>query len=119
MRGSDAVSYSYGLRKCEAVKNGLFCFEIEGAKNIIFNKPVTEERFLEVYRKIKSFCYTPNWDNFYELKGNKEWWSIAFPELMSVDNKTAWSKMPCEMIAYVKSLPEYDEKIFYAITAKE
>ena len=107
------------MRKCEAVKNGIFCFKIEGAKNIIFNKLVSEERFNEVYRKLLKFNYEPLWDNFYELKGNKEWWSIAFPELMSVDNKTAWSKMPDEMRTYIKSLLEYDENIFKAITEME
>ena len=116
---SNAVMDSYGLRKCEAVKNGVFCFEIEGAKNIIFNKPVSEKRFKEVYRAITRFDYRPNWDNFYELKGNKAWWSIAFPELMFVDNKTAWSKMPIKMVDYIKSLPEYDETVFENITVRE
>ena len=104
------------MRKCEAVKNGIFCFEIEGAKNVIFNTLVTSERFFEVYTRIRKFDYTPKWDNFYELKGDKEWWSIAFPELMSVDNKTAWSKMPKEMKKYIKSLPEFSKEIFEAIT---
>ena len=83
---------------------------------MVFNKKVTEERFNEIYHKIKSFGYNPRWDNFYELKGNKEWWAMAFPELMTVDNKTAWSKMPDEMKEYIKSLPEYSERIFNAIT---
>ena len=83
---------------------------------MLFNKKVTKERFEEVFKKIKSFNWTPKWDNFYELKGDKEWWSIAFPELMSVDNKTAWSKIPPEMLEYIKSLPEYNDKIFKAIT---
>jgi hypothetical protein len=38
---------------------------------------------------------------------------------MAVDNKTAWSKMPSDMIEYIKSLPEYDEQIFRAITEQE
>ena len=116
VRSSTAVSDSYGLRECEAVKYGIFCYKKEGAKYVLFNKKVTKERFEEVFKEIKSFNWTPKWDNFYELKGNKEWWSIAFPELMSVDNKTAWSKIPPEMLEYIKSLPEYNEKIFKAIT---
>ena len=104
------------FKECEAIKNGLFCHKKEGAKYVLFNKKVLKARFEEVYKKIKSFNFTPKWDNFYDLKGNKEWWVICFPELMSVDNKTAWSKIPPEMVEYIKSLPEYNEKIFKAIT---
>ena len=112
---SDAVSDSYGLRECEAIKFGIFCYKKEGAKYVLFNKKTTQQRFEEVYNKIKSFNYQPRWDNFYELKGNKKWWSLCFPELMCVDNKTAWSKMPLEMVEYIKSLPEFNEKIFNSI----
>ena len=113
---SNAVGFSYGLVGCEAVKRAIFCSDIECQKNVIFNTSVSEKRFDEVYRKIRSFNYFPRFDNFYDLKGDKEWWTIAFPELMSVDTKTAWSKMPADMREYIQSLPEYDEAIFRAIT---
>ena len=113
---SNAVSDSYGLKECEAVKFAIFCHKKEGAKYVLFNKKITKERFEEVYRQIRKFNFRPQFDNFYELKGNKEWWSIAFPDLMVVDNQTAWSKMPQEMRDYVQSLPEYNENIFKAIT---
>lgn len=113
---SYAVSYSYGIRKCEAIKYGIFCYDIECEKYVLFNKRVTEGRYKEVYQKIRDFNFIPHFDNFYELKGDKEWWALCFPELREVDNKTAWSKMPKEMIDYIKSLPEYDEKIFKKIT---
>ena len=48
-----------------------------------------------------------------------EWWKVCFPELMEVDDKTAWSKMPTEMLEYIKSLPEYNEKVFKKITEME
>ena len=119
VRSSNAVSDSYGLMKCDAIKFGIFCHKKEGAKYVLFNKKVSKTRFEEVYEKIKSFGFYPKFDNFYDLKGDKEWWSIAFPELMEVDNKTAWSKMPVEMLEYIKSLPEYNDKIFKAITEME
>ena len=112
---SDGVSNSYGIRYCEAITHGLFCYKKDGAKYVMFNKKTTKARFDEVYAHIQSFRYVPNFDNFYELKGDKEWWSLCFPMLMEVDNKTAWSKMPQEMIDYIKSLPEYNEKIFEKI----
>ena len=55
----------------------------------------------------------------YELKGNKEWWAIAFPELIHHDTKTAYSSMPKEMKEYIQSLPEYDEEIFKKITEED
>lgn len=115
VRSSNAVSDSYGLRECEAIKCGIFCYKKEGAKYVAFNKKITKNRFEEIYQRIMDFGFYPRFDNFYDLKGDKEWWTIAFPELMEVDNKTAWSKMPKEMRDYIESLPEYDEKIFNAI----
>ena len=115
VRGSNAVSYSYGLKDCEAIKYGIFCYKKEGAKYVAFNKKITKKRFEEIYQRIMAFGFCPRFDNFYDLKGDKEWRTIAFPELMEVDNKTAWSKMPKEMRDYIESLPEYDEEIFNAI----
>ena len=127
VRGSSAVSYSYAVSdssavrdsyaiyKSEAIKNCIFCHGIEGKKYYLFNKKIKKDRFDEVLAKINSFNYFPKYDNFYELKGNKEWWSIAFPELMSVDNATAWSKIPKEMDEYIRSLPEFNEKIYNKI----
>ena len=113
---SNAVSYSYGIRKCEAVKNCIFCYNIEGRKSRIFNKTVTAKRFDEVYRKIIGFGWVPSFENWYDIKGNKEWWAFCFPQLKEVENAVAWGKMPGEMLEYIKSLPEYDEKIFAEIT---
>ena len=115
VRSSNAVSNSYGLKECEAIKFGIFCYKKEGAKYVAFNKKITKKRFEEIYQRIRGFGFYPRFDNFYDLKGDKEWYTIAFPELMEVDNKTAWSKMPKEMRDYIESLPEYDEKIFNAI----
>ena len=116
VRNSTAVSGSYGCYRCEAIKKCLFCFGIEAAKFKLFNKKVKKDRFEEIFEKVKSFYFSPKFDNFYDLKGNKEWWAVCFPELMSVDNATAWSKMPSEMEVYLRSLPEFDEEIFKKIT---
>ena len=81
----------------------------------LFNKKITGNRYNEIINKLYDFSYRPSFTNFYELKGNLEWYRIAFPELMNIDNKTAWSKMPQEMKDYLKSLEEYDEEIFESI----
>ncbi len=119
VRDSNAVSDSYAVYKSEAVKNCIFCHSIECAKYHIFNKEVTQERFNEIYRKVCAFGYFPKYDNFYDLKGNKEWWAVCFPELMVVDNATAWSKIQREMVEYLRGLPEFDEEIYKKITGNE
>ena len=97
-------------------KECIFCYDIESLKYGLFNKKVSKDRFNEVKEKINIYNYKPQYTNFYELKGNREWYTIAFPELMNVDDKTAWSKMPKEMKEYIQRLPEYDEEIFNKIT---
>ena len=100
-----------------SIKNmSVFCANKEGGCYYLFNKKSTKERCSEVMSKLRSFNWFPKWHNMYDLKGNKEWWAICFPELMNVDTKTAWAAMPKEMLEYIKSLPEYNEKVFNAVT---
>ncbi len=119
VKSSSAVTGSFAIKNCEAVKDSLFCYKKECVKYNLFNKKIEKETLFEVRSKLKSFMWTPKYDNFYDLKGNKEWYSIAFPELMVVDDKTAWSKIPTEMLEYIKSLPQFDAKIFKEITGLE
>ena len=116
---SFGISRSYGIRQCTGISESIFCNKIEGKEHYLFNKKIDKKRFDEVFEKILSFNYFPNFNNLYELKGNKEWWAVCFPELMTVDDKTAWSEMPPEMKEYIQSLPEYDEEVFKAITEME
>ena len=54
--------------------------------------------------------------NWYEIKGNQEWWSFCFPQLKEIDEQEAWNKMPKEMLEYIKNLPEFNAEIFKKIT---
>lgn len=40
-------------------------------------------------------------------------------DIVEVDVKTAWSFMPKEMEEYIRSLPEFDEKVFNQVTGRE
>ena len=80
-----------------------------------FNKKITEERFYEIYKKLLSFNWYPKFNNAEQLKGNLGWYGTNIPAIIGVENKTAWSFMPEEMKEYIKSLPEYNEKIFNKI----
>ena len=108
----------YGISKCTALKNCIFCAEIEAKQYYAFNKKIKKERFNEIYSKLRSFNWWPNFNNFYDIKGNKEWWAVCFPQLKDVDNDIAWGKMPPEMLEYIKSLPECDEAVFLKVTGK-
>ena len=112
---SNAVSYSYGLRNCKGAYNSIFCVNKNGICNYLFNKKSNEKRIDEVKAQLLGFNFVPQFENWYDVKGEKGWYAFCFPELKSIDNKTAWSKMPQEMLDYIKSLPEYDEKVFNKI----
>ena len=112
---SNAVSYSYGLRNCKGAYNSIFCVNKNGICNYLFNKKSNKKRIDEVKVQLLKFAFAPHFTNWYDVKGQKEWYAFCFPELKSIDNKTAWNKMPQEMLDYIKSLPEYDEEVFNKI----
>ena len=116
--GSHAVSDSYGLRECFGMYQCAFCYGLKGKAFYLFNRKSTEARTKEVLEKLRSFSWVPHYANWYDIKGNKEWWAFCFPQLENVDNDIAWSKMPAEMLEYIKSLPEFDEKVWQKITGR-
>ena len=115
---SYGVNRSYGISECEGISKSIFCYKKSG-KLMAFNKRITEERFYEIYETLNSFEWYPKFNNAEQLKGKLEWYETNIPSIVGVDNKTAWSSMPEEMLNYIKSLPEYNEKIFNKITGDE
>lgn len=86
---------------------------------MIFNKPVSEERFNEVW--IKLGHWHPNFTNAEELRkkyGNGEWQNTPAHKIAGRTVKEAYADMPDELRMYIKSLPEYDEEIFAIITGE-
>lgn len=115
---SNGVDRSYGVLECEGISRAIFCHKKSG-KLMAFNKRITEKRFNEIFAELNSFGWYPKFNNAEQLKGKLEWHETNIPAIESVDNKTAWSSMPKEMLKYIKSLPEYNEKIFNKITGGE
>ena len=120
------ISNGYGVynskhcRKCEGISRCLFCYGLEGAKLMLFNKPISAERFNEVLYKLGGWY--PNFTNAEELKqkyGNGEWKTTPAPAIEGRTVKEAYAEMPETLIAYVKSLPEYDDEIFRKITGAD
>ena len=62
------------------------------------------------------FCWHPKFNNAEQLKGNLEWYETNIPAIVEVDNKTAWSFMPKEMLDYIAALPEFNAKVFKQVT---
>ena len=112
---SYGINRSYGITKCNGLFNSIFCYNKSG-KNYLFNKKSKEDRIDDIKSRIYNFNWYPKFNNAEELKGNLKWYETNIPEIVRVDNKTAWSFMPENMKKYIQSLPEYDEKIFNKVT---
>ncbi len=87
---------------------------------MLFNKPISAERFNEVHGKL--FNWSPNFTNAEDLKqkyGDGEWKATPAPVIEGRTAKEAYAEMPEELIAYVKSMPEYDDEIFRKITGAD
>ena len=126
IRNGSGISDGYGIysskhcRKCEGISRCIFCYGLEGAKLMLFNKPITEERFNEVNEKFGGWY--PKFTNAEELKGkygNGEWCATPAPAITSRTAKETYAGMPTELVDYIKSLPEYDEEIFRKITGAD
>ena len=94
----------------------MFCNKKDGIAFYLFNKKSTQQRVNEVRAMLRAFNWTPSFNNWYDIKGDKEWWAFCFPQLKNVENNVAWSKMPKDMLDYIKSLPEFNEKVWKEIT---
>ena len=126
------ISYGYGISdgygiygskhclKCEGISRCIFCYGLEGAKLMLFNKPITKERFNEVNEKLGGWY--PKFTNAEELKekyGNGEWHATPALAITGRTAKEAYAEMPTELVEYIKLLPEYDDEIFRKITGAD
>ena len=125
------IRYGYGIRngyginasmhchKCEGISRCIFCDGLEGAKLMIFNKPVTDERFNEVWSKLNG--WKPDFTNAQQLKrefGDGEWANTPVFNITSREASEVYAEMPRKLREYIKAMPEYDDEIFKAITGE-
>ncbi|MBR4972034.1 MAG: hypothetical protein IKY59_03585 [Oscillospiraceae bacterium] len=94
----------------------MFCFGKDGICRYLFNKRSSAKRINEIRQELKQFNWLPSFANWYDIKGDKEWWAFCFPQLKEVSNADAWAKIPLPMLEYIKGLPEFDEKVWSDIT---
>lgn len=80
----------------------------------------TEDRFNEVWNVLDK--WQPDFTNAQELKakyGNDKWKQTPAPAITDLSAKEVYAEMPDELREYIKSMPEYDDEIFRAITEAE
>ena len=131
IRDGSGISNGYGIsdgsginasmhcRKCEGISRCIFCDGLEGAKLMIFNKPVTVERFDEVWSKLNG--WKPDFTNAQQLKrefGDDKWENTPIFEITSREASEVYAEMPRKLREYIKAMPEYDDEIFKAITGE-
>ena len=123
IRGGNYISggnYIWGARNSYGVDQAIFIAD-KKRQPTIFGKKVTEKRFNEVWEKLNSFDWYPKFNNaveFYVQKGHN-WELVPADEIKPVTIKEAWASMPKEMLEYIKSLKEFNKKIFTRITEIE
>ena len=115
---ASGVNNAWGVSNCEGISRCIMCYDYTG-KLAIFNKKVSEDRFVKIINEIKNYDWYPIFNNSFDLKSDKEWEETNIPAITSMSVKDAWNKMPKELEDYIKSLKEYDEKIFNKITGRK
>ena len=119
IRNGYGINASMHCRKCEGISRCIFCDGLEGAKLMIFNKPVTVERFDEVWSKLNG--WKPDFTNAQQLKrefGDGKWANTPVFEITSREASEVYAEMPRKLREYIKAMPEYDDEIFKAITGE-
>ena len=114
---------AYYCRDCEGISRCILCCGVEGAKLMIFNRKVSQERWDEVAAEIQNRVgnWDPDFTNAQELKAKADgqaWEATPADQICGRKNTEAYADMPEELEAYIKSLPEYDAKIYSAITGR-
>ena len=116
---SSGVNNSYGILRGMGVYKSIFCVDFSG-KFGLFNKIVDENRIGEVLKKINSLIrdWFPQSNNSFELllKNGGLWKSTPINKFSTNSKEKMWEGMPKGVVKYLKSLPEFDEKIFFEIT---
>jgi hypothetical protein len=116
------VSGSYGVSGSDGVKNALFAANLM-QKPTIFNNVVEKEYFEMVMftlnKKLGSWKPTFNNIKALYLKHGSQWKKTPINLAKEIQKEDAWADMPKEAEDYIRSLPEFDAKIFKEVTGKE
>lgn len=124
INGSYGINRSYGVLNSYGVDHAIFLADKKRTYSI-FGVMVAKGRFDEVWETLhkKLQGWYPKFNNAFELylQAGNDWEKVKVSEitdtLVSWEKPyEAWKDMPKEAIDYVRSLPEFDVKMFERIT---
>lgn len=97
----------FGCINSSQLANCIFCDNLHRKQYYIFNKKVSQKRFVEVYYKVAFFELKPWRPSYVEIKAD-----INSPAIARTACKNAWASIPKEHMDYIKAMPEFNEKIW-------
>ena len=116
---SFGINESFGVHNSHGIFNGMFVSN-KGESFIFFNKKIKKERYEEIRSNLfaKLNGWTPTFNNlrYLYIKSGKDWKKTPIPNADGLQKDAAWKDMPKKAIEYLKSLPEFDPKIFLEVT---
>lgn len=127
---SNGVCWSDGVLNSFGVDSEIFCAD-KARVYRIFGIDVSELRFDEVWKELheKLGGWFPKFHNGFKLyvQNGCDWKKVDVSEMCDTleendpndsdfDPYEAWKDMPKEAMEYLKSLPEFDKKIFKRVT---
>ncbi len=121
---SHGINRSYGILNSQGVSRAIFLAD-KKQKPTIFGVEVSKERFENVWSElqVKLNGWYPNFNNTFELyiQAGNDWEKVKASDICPTlstweEPYEAWKDMPQKAIDYVRSLPEYDAKMFERIT---
>lgn len=105
------ISSSCFIFNSNNIKKCLFCSNIESGELLLFNKPISEYDFNMYYNEFLK--QLRNWNpNFISNWGENNT-NLVFPSINLRQNFLKY--IPKDFIIWIKSLPQYDEKLFHEL----
>lgn len=118
---SEAINNSDFISNCRSLSRCFFCFDLLDNSFCMFNKQVDKEYIANVRETFKKIIEKVEWKphitNGQKIIGNRQSLnSISLFDFHQLDESDYFNDMPKKAIEYLKSLPEFDAKIFEKIT---
>jgi hypothetical protein len=118
---SSGISNSIGILNCHGIDSSIFCSNIP-KKHFLFDAEVSQYRHSVVSKNLTNILnknkWSPTFNNLKSLylKSGSEWKKTPITSAKELSKKEAWDDFPEEAIEYLRSLPEFNSKIFKKIT---
>lgn len=114
------IYYSNYIVECRNLSNCLFCRHLDNKEDYIFNKKVSKLRLEGIRTRLQCILSDNKWNlkftNYRQLRNNYREENATLYDFVKYGNEEHFENFPEEAIKYLKSLPEFDAKIFKRIT---